>query len=237
MSKPMNNSCYHNRKSFRQSALASLKKALSVAVRQIKVDAASWFDILRNGGFELTIRSHLLHHVQKQFPNTLAFSEVHLPRSSRSLDLVLHCRGCEKPILVLELKGNYLSQTNDIQTEQRKAKATLRAASEDDRFSEAQLFVLHFIVNLGAQPPSRTACAHNHFLNGRTGYKRFMCGMPPANAKSLPPIENLDRGHLLSITTIRAGGAKDGAFAQLCTWRVPFPRPRKKRIVRNRQAT
>jgi hypothetical protein len=229
MLKPMNNRCYHDRKNFKRIALASLKKALGVAVRQIKVDAASWFDILRNGGFELTIRSHLLHHVQTQFANTLAFSEVHVPQSSRRLDLVLYCRGCEKPVLVLELKGNYLSQTNDIQTEQRKAKATLRAASEDDRFSEAQLFVLHFIVILGAQPPSRTACDHNHFLQGRTGYKRFTCGKAPANAKSLPPVEGLDRKHLLSRTTIRGAGAKDGAFAQLCTWRVPFSRPRKKR--------
>src|SRR5271169_5525456 len=104
MPKSMNKVCYHNRTNFKRVALASLKQALSVAVRQIKVDAASWFAIFRNGGFELTIRSHLLHHVQKQFPNTLAFSEVHLPESSRRLDLVLYCRGCGKPILVLELK-------------------------------------------------------------------------------------------------------------------------------------
>jgi hypothetical protein len=171
----------------------------------------------------------LLHIVQKPFANTLAFSEVHLPQSSKRLDLVLYCRECSRPIVVLELKGNFFSQTNYIRTEQRKARDTLRAAYKDDRFSHAQMFIVHFIVKLGALRPSRTIDDLNR-LGSKVRYKRFGCGVAPARIATLQPPEGLARRSLLSIETIGAGskrraGTKNSAFVQLMTWFIPFSRP------------
>lgn len=78
------------------------------------------------------------------------------------------------------LKGNHLSQTSGIANEQKNAKVILSAASKNAEFSAAEPFLAYFIVKLGARQRSRTASDHNHFLGGRTKYKRFACGVAPA---------------------------------------------------------
>ncbi len=189
------------------------------------------FSILRNGGYEQTVRSLLLVPLQDHL-DCLAFTEISAGTSEQRIDIVLVCRNCEKTWANVEIKHNFSAQVGPIK--KRKGEAIKQLNDYKNMTSPSVSFCVQLVTHLtapnSASPPANLRSfnkdAKNKYRNHVATYKRFLLPEDVKRAKGAGYYENkvaelLDRPPFTShMITANSGGNRLEAAVWCWVWRL-----------------